>query len=544
MTDNVVPLRTLANREAVKADSEKAAGARKTLSDAQRAKLLRQKIAEKPVIHGNNDRVRVATNLGSILARMETKGHKRSQLLRDLGRGKAEDSTKQLRTYVLADGATPESHAAHIRVLAKTAAKYVEIAEAAAVAMGEDTELVVLQLFEDTTYQVEDDTTDETIASMEQIRELLVAMAESAMRKNDLAGYLKILDGGKIGWDIDGSFGSYASLPVTTHFRDRAARHVSYLGCAPTVILYRSGVSPEEPVEGEAFQIDFAKDPDAIENFLFEGRPLPKKHCVNVRLSIHREIWFGLAPMQAGWSWKPVFEKRLSFRICGGDRRGGWIDLSSYDPTIVHSSEVGTDPHNRLVWLHQYTLLPRKRDGASLEFSVSPHIDTSESIGSDDIKREHMEDRWLVALNPFDSGRLSVDDDIEAGQFFYETVDLASCTKYLGVVADPEDGDQFELECSCIKLNDRLWFGDEETEGWYREFPVDGKPLSHAGPPRGSIARAIEQNLLRRDAENRLDTVLLETVAERVNEAFECQRKLERRRETHIAGLLDSWKSK
>lgn len=543
MTDNVIPFSTLANRETVKADSEKAAGARKTISDAQRAKLTHKKIAEKPVIHGINDKIRVAMNLGRLLARMEDKGHKRSQLLRDMGKGTAEDSTKQLRTYVLADGATVETHAKQIRVLTKTAAKYVEIAEAAAVAMGEDAALIVLPLFEDTSYQVEEDASDETVESMEQIRQLLVSMADAAVRRNNLAEYLKILEGGKIGWDVDGSFGNYASLPVTAHFKDRAARHVSYLGCAPTVFLYRNHAGPEEQIAGEAFQIDFNKDRDAVEGFLFERRPLPKKHRMRVNLSICREIWFGLAPMEAQWTWRPVFEKRLSFEIRGRDGNERSIFLSSYDPSILYSSkQLGTEPHHRLLWLHQYTLLPRRKNGASLKFSVSPHIDASESIGSDEIKRRHLEDRWLVALDAFDGNRLSVDDDIEAGQFFYETVDLASCAKYLGVVADPDDWEQFELECSCIKLNDTLWFGEDETEGWYREFPVDGKPLAHAGTPRGSIARAIEQNLLREDVEHRLDTALFEVVAERLRTAFECQRKLLDNRETHIADLLNSWK--
>jgi hypothetical protein len=43
---------------------------------------------------------------------------------------------------------------------------------------------------------------------------------------------------------------------------------------------------------------------------------------------------------------------------------------------------------------------------------------------------------------------LSIDENIEAAkrQFFYEAVDLASCTKYLDQVADPDDWDEFENE--------------------------------------------------------------------------------------------------
>jgi hypothetical protein len=547
MTDNVIPFSTLDSREGAKADSESAAGASKTAADASRAKSMRKKLVEKPNILRENDRIKVAQNLGRILQRMESRGYGRSQLLRDLAKGKEGDSTKQLRTYVLAADATPEKNAKQIKVLTKSAKRYLEIAEGAANVMGEDTELIALQLFADTTYQVLDEASDETIASMEQLRKLLVGMVAASTRRNDLRRYLKILEEGKIGWDIDGSFGNHASLPLTIYFRDRAARHVSYVGYAPTVFLYRSRVGPAERIKGEAFQIDFTDDPQAVENFLFEDRPLPKKHRVGVGLSIYREVWFGLAPIESDWGWKPVFEKRLSFEIRGNDGNRRSIFVSSYDPTIVHVSALPEKySHDRLLWLHQYSLLPRKADGESLKLSVSPHIDKSESIGSQDIKRYHLEDRWLISFDPFDVERLSVDTDIEAskGQFFYETVDLASCTKYLDVVSDPEDFDQFEIECSCVSLNDRLWFGEDEAEGWYREFAIEGKPLTHANSPRGSIARAIEQNLLREDSENRLDTALFEVVAERLSAAFECHEHLLRSRDTRIANLLDSWKSK
>jgi hypothetical protein len=58
----------------------------------------------------------------------------------------------------------------------------------------------------------------------------------------------------------------------------------------------------------------------------------------------------------------------------------------------------------------------------------------------------------------------------------------------------------------------------------------------------GSIARAIEQNLLRDDVAHRLDTVLFETVAERVQAASEYYRRVLQNRQDRIAGLLNSWK--
>src|SRR5262249_1479416 len=147
----------------------------------------------------------------------------------------------------------------------------------------------------------------------------------------------------------------------------------------------------------------------------------------------------------------------------------------------------------RMLWLHQFTLLPRCPGGASLHFSVSPHIDTSESVGSEDVQREHLEDRWLVALDRFDEQTLSVDDDIEGaeGQFFYEAVDLASCAKYLDQVADPDDYIDFENECAAVTLNGQLW-PHEEREAWYEDFSIykeEGWPAMHVVAPKGSIAR-------------------------------------------------------
>lgn len=137
---------------------------------------------------------------------------------------------------------------------------------------------------------------------------------------------------------------------------------------------------------------------------------------------------------------------------------------------------------------------------------------------------------------------MAVDEDIEAGQFFYETVDLASCTKYLGEVADPDDFDEFEGECSSVDLNTRLWRESDEKEAWYQEFSSDGRPALHVASPNGSIARAIEQNLLRDDESDRLDTVLFETVAKRIRAAGEYYRRVLENREDRLAGLLSSWK--
>jgi len=542
MRDNVIPLPTRAERDSTKAKGQKDAEDKKIASEHMRAKAMRKRLDDHKMINKVSDRIRVAKNLWRILNEMEAQGHKSEKLLRDLHMGRPDDSTKQLYNYVLPEDATPEPDSKKVHALTKTASLYLRIAQGAAKAMKSDPELIVLRLFENTSYQVEGDVADEKIAVMEQMRQLLVGMADAAIKRNDLGTYLEMLETRRIGWNVDGSFGDYHSLPIGLHFGDRAARHVSYLGYAPTVLLYEQSLSVA-PIDGEAFQIDFEDDPRAVENFLRKSKPLPKKHRVPVSLSAYREIWFGIGPMETGWIWKPIFEKRLSLHVRSYDS-GSSIDLDSYDPMIAHASTWHDHNDMRFSWLHLFTLLPRSRGGARLSISISPHImDNVESVGSDDVHREDLEDRWLIALNRFDGGSLAIDPDIDAskGQFFYELVDLASCAKYLDQVADPGDR-EFDSECSSVSLNHRLWRGYREREVWYEDdITLEGRPTMYVAP-RGSIARAIEHNLVRYGVADRLDTLLFETVAERVKAAAECHQQALQNRESRFAELLNLWK--
>ena len=250
--------------------------------------------------------------------------------------------------------------------------------------------------------------------------------------------------------------------------------------------------------------------------------------------------------METGYTytWKPIFEKRHSFHIRGHFGSDRSLHVYSYDLTLPLASEMlSEEAPYKLLWPHQFTLLPRRPDGASLSISVSPHIDTSESIGPEDVQRKNLEHRWLIALEPFDSSSLAVDDDINAAkaQFFYEAVDLESCVKYLDQVADPDDWDTFDGECGSVSLNRQLWPGHEEREAWC-QYSWDGMPEIHVASPKGSIARAIEQNLLREGSGHRLDSLLFETVTERVRAAHECYRRVLQDHGDRIAELLNSWK--
>jgi len=195
--------------------------------------------------------------------------------------------------------------------------------------------------------------------------------------------------------------------------------------------------------------------------------------------------------MEAGYNWAPLFEKRLSFHIWGHEGRDRSLDVRSYDPAILLASKMHAgEMVHRMLWLHQFTLLPRCPRGSSLSISVSPHIDTSESVGSEDVQRKHLADRWLIALNDFSSSCLSVDDDVDSskGQFFYEAVDLESCVKYLDQVADPDDGTRSTVSVE-VSLNRELWSRHEERRLGIRIF-VGGLTEMHVAFPKGSIARA------------------------------------------------------
>jgi len=75
-----------------------------------------------------------------------------------------------------------------------------------------------------------------------------------------------------------------------------------------------------------------------------------------------------------------------------------------------------------------------------------------------------------------------------------------------------------------------------------QRMQTSGLPEMHVASPKGSIARAIEQNLLRDGFGHRLDSVLFETVAERVQAAGEYYQRVLQNREDRIAGLLNSWR--
>ena len=262
-TNNVVPLFGRALREAGRDESDKVAGEKKAASDRLRAKSLRMRLSEKEMINKESDRIRIAKNLGRILKEMEAKGYKSEKLLRDLGMGKEGDFTKQLYNYVLPEDVEAVPGSPRVRALIKAASLYLRIAEQAAAVMKTDVDLIALQLFENTTYQVDDDVPDERIASLDQIRELLVALADAAIRSANLDTYQELLELDKIGWDVDGSFGDYRSIPCSIFLEDRMARHISYLGYVPTVLLYQEGAGPPSPIVGEAFQIDFDTGPQA-----------------------------------------------------------------------------------------------------------------------------------------------------------------------------------------------------------------------------------------------------------------------------------------
>src|SRR5437588_410838 len=67
-------------------------------------------------------------------------------------------------------------------------------------------------------------------------------------------------------------------------------------------------------------------------------------------------------------------------------------------------------------------------------------------------------------------------------------------------------------------------------------------PEIHVASPKGSIARAIEQNLLREGSGHRLDSLLFETVTERVRAAHECYRRVLQDHGDRIAELMTCWR--
>ncbi len=206
-----------------------------------------------PMMNRDSDRFHVAKNLGRMLEEMEVKGHRKTALLGKLGMGQPDGSTKVLYNYTLPADAELEHVAGRVRKLTKKAGKYLPLAKEAAAQLNEPCELAVLKLFQNTSYEVLEEIADEQFAYLREISEILLGIGSAAIKRSDLNAYLEILNSQKIGWDISGAFGRFASIPDTVSLQDRAARHVSYLGYIPTVFLYRQDVEPAQPIEGEAF---------------------------------------------------------------------------------------------------------------------------------------------------------------------------------------------------------------------------------------------------------------------------------------------------
>jgi hypothetical protein len=540
MTDNVIPF-TRASREGL----EKAEQERKEASDRLRAERVHRRVNDKPMIERDSDRFHIAKNLGSILVEMERRGHRRAAFVKDIGRGNRLDSTKFLYTYTLPADADLETVGARLGKLAKKAPRYVELAKAAAVKMKENPELIVLRLFQNTTYEVLEDISDEQFAYLQQMSKLLNAMGNAAIKRNDLTSYLEALDSRRIGWDIDGSFGHFRSIPgIGCSLEDRLARHVTYLGYVPTVYLYGIWVGPTPCIEGEAFQIDFEKNSDALKQYLSGKGPLTKKHRMRVKVDIYRELWFGVAPMQSTCRWEPVFEKRYLFEIHGGDGER-WVHIKTYDSSLL--IELKAAKCSGLAaygWLDYCAKLPASDGRLGLSASISPHVGRADDE-FEELEREHLDGRWIIGLDRFDDKALKLDEDIDvaAGQFYYERIGLDSCMKYLREVHDPDDWRHFEGVCGAIDLNRRLWPEDEQREAWYMDYSDDGRPLVPVVAPNGTIARAIEQNLLQAAPDNRLDTVLFETVAKRVQKGLDYYRTVIGRRHRKVERLMSEWES-
>jgi len=546
---NVIPF---ADRASSRDPLELAEKEKKQASDRVRADQIHQKILANPMMNRPTDRFQVAKNLGLIFDEMEKKGCRRASLLQKIGRAQKIDSTKILYNYTLSSDAEFEQSIDRVRKLTRKANKYLDLAKAAADEIKVERDLIVLQLFQNTTYEVTDEISEEQITYLQEINKLLTAIADAARKRFDLSAYKEVLSSNKIGWDIDGSFGHFQCLPYSVWLEDRTPRHVGYLGYVPSVFLYSQWVGPQpyDAISGQAFQIDFENSPQALTDYFERKRPLPKKHCMTVRVHIASEIWFGLAPLQSTWQWEPVFEKRFRFEIDGNERSNRWVQVRTYDPSFLFEAHVSEPPQDdfphRLGWLNYFLRFPKVADDQPFVASVSPHLDDQEtwSLSAGELTREMFEGRWLISLDGFDSKALDFDQDvtISKGQFFYERVSLDSCAKYLRPVHDEADWRNFEDYCRGVNVNTQLWPEYEQREAWFTNFSSEGWPLMHTVAPPGSIALAIEQNLLGA-AESRLDTLLFKAVEKRIGGARAYYESRLSKRDQKIARLLSSWES-
>lgn len=514
MADNIVPFtpsgrdRSRPDREQERRESDEA---RRQEAEHRhlRAEEIREHVRALPKGKrgprvDQQDSEQLARNLNKILDGAERQGVKRKTILAASGLGNpAAESTKYLHQYTLPDAPDHQDRPTRRHRLSRVLGNYLKLAESVGRELGHEAGWFLSDLVRDTSVDQDAEIGATDRVWLREIRDLLNELAEAAIRRHDgLDTYLKDLRCGHLGWHPTLGFGEFASLhPAwggSVLIQDCANKWMGYLGFVPVIRLYEERLGStsftDVPVYRGGDIVSFVRNKNEDE-FISRSR----RH---VSVTVYRDIFLGIAPFDEQRSWAACFEKRLRYCFWAGDVSFDTYDPFSpwqltYEPAIrAPSGEITAD--NQDFWIQ----LP---------------------------------DGWFERL-PFDDDFVKEDGSRLDSAFRYERVDLASCRKFLGAPADPEE----------LELGD--WWADPLEEvrenSWFAESDWDHPTglTKYLRCPPGTLARAVEQNLVyERDSDRGLDERLFDAVAAMVEGAAEAKGTIEAERETRIAALKRVW---
>lgn len=154
---------------------------------AMRARAGTLRVAARSAKLTSADQIQVAQNLWGILAHAEGKGITRATVLQKAGKSTRRDSTKRLPRYALDPELSEEEKKHRAGSLTKSAAPYLEIAEAAGILLDGDKDVFVADLFARTRIGETTHVASETDDIYAELAGLVCDICRGIVRKHDLA---------------------------------------------------------------------------------------------------------------------------------------------------------------------------------------------------------------------------------------------------------------------------------------------------------------------------------------------------------------------
>lgn len=328
---NVIPLDRPQKRRAA-SDAMVRARRRKRERDFAALEL---EVRKRPRMTEEADRVRVAQNLFGILKRFEKDtGERKVKVVRasNIGGDNKTESTKRLDFYAL----DPEKQTSPNRIarLVKSHANYTKLARKAAELARWDSQEILLELFEESSYLPKEGAPEVYGKHLDALQYLIDGMGEMLRRKTRVEWYFWTLRKQPV-FDEWGNFlvKFHTNWPSFALMKPEDDLWLWLNMSIPSVPLYRM-LMDEWPV-------DFVSNECPPEDERYDGVPPKSAMVERLHLRRYREIRLGMAPRT--WSDTPemVFDERLICEFWDDEGWRGWIPYGNR--IIAYDLGLGAD---------------------------------------------------------------------------------------------------------------------------------------------------------------------------------------------------------